>query len=360
MWMMPTFDEASGGMALPATLPRRDVAIAIPARNEAATIAPCLAALDTAARHAGRHGAGAITVVVLVNNSDDATAGLARDFVPAACRILVESITLAPAHAGAARRAALDRAVALLPPDGIVMTSDADSRVAPDWIAANLAEIAAGADAVAGMVAFDAATRAALPAFAADRDLEWRLADAQARLASLIDPVPHDPWPNHLWAWGASLAVTAAAYRAAGGLPAVPLAEDRAFAARLEACDLRLRRSHAPLVYTSARQCGRAPGGFADLISAYAADPAAPCDAALEPTRDLLRRLRRRAGCRALGAAGFGARWAAIEAASPDLARQRVLPAALAGEVALAERWITALTAGREDPADSNRCARAA
>ncbi len=343
--------------ASPATLARRDIAIAIPARNEAATIALCLAALDDAAHHAA---ADNVTVVVLVNNSDDDTADRARCFAPVACRVFVESIALAPAHAGAARRAALDRAVALLPADGIAMTSDADSCVAPDWITANLAEFAAGADAVAGIVTFDAATRAALPAFAADRALEWRLAEAQARLASLIDPISHDPWPNHLWAWGASLATTVAAYRAVGGLPAVPLAEDRAFAARIEAHDLRLRRSHAPLVYTSARRSGRAPGGFADLIGAYADDPAAPCDAALEPTRDLVRRLRRRARCRAMVAPGFGARWAAIEASDPDLARRRVLPAMLPAEVTLAERLIAALAAPRADRADSDRCAPAA
>ncbi|KPF73008.1 hypothetical protein IP88_09775 [alpha proteobacterium AAP81b] len=334
----------------------RDVAIAIPARNEAASIAACLAAIDTAAALARPRS---LTVVVLVNNSDDATAAEARRVVMRHATTIVDDIALSPAHAGAARLAALDRAVAVLPADGVVMTTDADSRVAPGWIAANLAEIAAGADAVAGVVTFDAATRAALPGFAADRGLEWRLAELHARLASLIDPVPHDPWPNHLWAWGASLAATAAAYRAVGGLPAVALAEDRAFAARIEAHDLRLRRSHAPVVYTSARRQGRAPGGFADLIDAYARDPDMPCDAALEPTQTLVRRLRLRAACRAQGAPGFGARWAAIEAATPALARQRVRPAALPAEVALAEAIIARLEASA-DRDDSDRCVRAA
>jgi hypothetical protein len=326
------------------------VAVAIPARNEALRIEACLAAMDLAA---GCSGALSTVVMVLVNNSDDDTAGRARRTIMRNCTVIVEQVTLSPAHAGMARSAALDRAMNALPAGGVLLTTDADSEVAPDWIAANLAEIDAGADAVAGVVAFNAAARATLPAFSTDRALEWRLADLHARLGTLLDPLTHDPWPNHIWAWGASLAVTTAAYRAVGGMPAIPLAEDRAFAALLEAHDMRLRHSHAPVVFTSARQSGRAPGGFADLIRGYANDSDMPCDAALEPTRLLVRRLRRRARCRAEGASGFGARWAAIEANSPDLARRRLYPQALPAEVALASRLIAGLAGGEADRADT-------
>ncbi len=213
---------------------------------------------------------------------------------------------------------------------------------------------------MAGVVTFSQATLAALPSFGAARALEWRLADLHARLGSLIDPVVHDPWPNHIWAWGASLAATAAAYRTVGGMPPVPLAEDRAFAARIEAHDLRLRHSHAPVVYTSARRSGRAPGGFADLIDAYATTADTPCDAALEPTRVLVQRLQLRARCRAEGRSGFGARWTMIEAATPALQRQRLHPDALPAEVALAERIIAALMPAATGRADSRLSAAVA
>lgn len=334
----------------------RDVAIALPARNEADSIATCLGALDRAAGVATREGPGGeVRVVVLVNNSDDATAAAARCFVPRAMSVGVEEIVLprAQAHAGGARRVALDRAAALVgdaPADGgVLMTTDADSVVDPGWIAANLAEIAAGADAVAGVVAFDEATRAGLPPLPL-RALEWRLAELHARLASLIDPRPHDPWPNHIWAWGASLALTVSAYRTIGGLPPVPLAEDRALAAAIEAHDLRLRHSHAPVVFTSARLHGRAPGGFADLLRDYLGNDGTLCDAALEPTAALVRRLRRRAGLRAEFAADgqlFGAYWADYERRAPGLVRERLEPAALPGEVALAERLVSGLAARR-------------
>lgn len=98
------------------------------------------------------------------------------------------------------------------------------------------------------------------------------------------------------------MALTVSTYRAVGGVPCVPLAEDRALADAVVRGGFRLRRSHAPLVYTSARRQGQAPGGFADLIVSYAADRATPCDAALEPTRVLLLRLALRSRLRAASA----------------------------------------------------------
>lgn len=355
------------------------VSIAVPARNEAEAIQPCLRAIDAAAANA----IGAtIQLVVCVNNSSDDTAERARRYRPRAVKIRVVDILLAPqdAHAGGARRAALEHAATTLPPHGVLMTTDADSRVSPNWIVANLAELAAGADAVAGTVAFDKADLAALPAMPM-RALEWRLAELQAKLECLIDPRPHDPWPRHIWAWGASLALTLSAYRGVGGLPSVPLAEDRALAAALERADFKVRHSHLPLVLTSARRVGRAPGGLADLLRSYVTEAATPCDAALEPTADLLRRLFWRArlrgiaerdgiavaakaarslGCQGPTVAGFGALWSAIEGQAPSLQRRRVMPDSLTADVALAERWISRLDRHVADRADSPASARAA
>ena len=354
------------------------VAVAVPACNEADSITDCLRALDAAAAKA----AGSIVhVLVLVNNSGDGTAALARRYRPRAIDLHVMELTLQPdqAHAGGARARAFAEAAALLPASGVLLTTDADSRVDPDWIIANLAELAAGADAVAGVVAFDDAARAALPALPM-RSLEWRLAELHARLGTLLDPRAHDPWPNHIWAWGASLAITLAAYRRVGGIPPVPLAEDRAMAAAIERLDLRLRHSHAPVVFTSARRAGRAPGGFADLLQSYIADPATPCDAALEPTASLVHRLTWRARLRGIAAAkgiaaagraarplgyrgtpagGFGALWSEVEACSAALVRTRVLPDTLETEVALAERAVSRATRRATGRADILASARA-
>ncbi len=254
--------------ALPVGAARR-VAVGVPARDEAADITPCLAALDDAAVRA----ATPIAIIVGANNCADATAALARSFAPRLSEVIVDEVRLPPerAHAGGARRYVMDRAADLVGAGGVVMTTDADSRVDGNWIAANLGEIAGGADAVAGVVAFDDAAREMLPELR-HRAAEWHLAALHARLEHMIDPRPHDPWPRHIWAWGASLALTVEAYRMVGGVPLVALAEDRALADAVERAGLRLRRSHAPLVYTSPRQVGRAPGGFADLLASHA-DP---------------------------------------------------------------------------------------
>lgn len=336
------------------------VAIALPARNEAAGIESCMRALDSAAAHAA---SAQVHLLVLVNNSQDETAAIAGAFSPTSLQVSVVEIVLRPdhAHAGGARLQACNRAIALLPADGVLLTTDADSHVAPDWISANLAELAAGADAVAGVVAFDEATREALPPLPV-RALEWQLAGLHARLGCLIDPRAHDPWPNHIWAWGASLAMTASAYRRIGGIPSVPLAEDRALAESIERFDLKLRHSHAAVVWTSARQSGRAPGGLADLVQSYVSDPATPCDAALEPMANFVRRLCWRARLRRIAArdglaaaaraarrlghsgphpSGFGALWTAVESQSPSLRRARVVPAMLATEVTLCARLIS-------------------
>ena len=45
----------------------------------------------------------------------------------------------------------------LLPPDGLIASSDADTVVAPDWLARQLDAVAAGADAVGGWIELDEA-----------------------------------------------------------------------------------------------------------------------------------------------------------------------------------------------------------
>ena len=352
------------------------VAIAVPAFNEAKTIGACIQALDVAA---GGVVGTSVHLVVLVNNSKDATAKIARAYRPTVLRITVVEVTLSGehAHAGGARRAAFEHALPLFPPDCVLMTTDADSCVDPRWISANLAELSKGVDAVAGVVTFDRDTLDALPTMPM-RALEWELARLQARLSTLIDPRPHDPWPNHIWAWGASLALTASAYRQIGGLPSIPLAEDRALAEAIEMADLRLRHSHAPVVYTSARQTGRAPGGFADLLNRYQVDDLAPCDAALEPTTALIRRLAwrsrlrrtadlnglrcaaelaRRIGYDGEAACSFGKLWKAVETQSLLLQRMRVDPAMLVIEVAFAHRIINRIERRVKDQVDNRESA---
>ena len=83
-----------------------------------------------------------VRVALFANNCTDWSASLARK-LGASWRldIRVVEATLPPgaAHAGNARRAAMDIAEAWLleggEKDGVILTTDADSQVAPNWIA---------------------------------------------------------------------------------------------------------------------------------------------------------------------------------------------------------------------------------
>ena len=268
-----------------------DAIIAVPVRNEEERIAACLRAIDAQVGLAP----GSLGLVLFLNNCTDRTAEIVTALVPSLSlpvRVLVE--TFAGAHAGWARRRAMDAAASWLGDEGhtgIILSTDADSRVPPDWVARNWAAIRAGADAVAGRVELDVAEAALLPPSLPARGrledtYDALITEAEAR----IDPDPHDPWPCHRTAIGATLAVTRAAYRAVGGMPEIPLGEDGAFIARLIAKGLRVRHATDVCVTISARLAGRAPGGVADTIRARCEEPDALCDARMESFPQVVRR----------------------------------------------------------------------
>ncbi len=253
---------------LPSPPPGLRAVIAVPARDEAEALPALVAAL--AAQHDGAGGTLlGVEALVVVNNSRDGSADVARAAAHAAggtVRVHVAEVALAPheAHAGRARQVAMDAAAARVGARGAVLTTDADTRPASDWVAATLAELAAGADAVGGRILLCPDGRAAMPA--ALRRLV--LLDAGYRRAleavrHLVAPDAHDPYPRHHQHFGGSLAVTAAAYARAGGVPAVPALEDVALVRALQASGARVRHSDRVRVWTSARRVGRASDGLA-------------------------------------------------------------------------------------------------
>ncbi|TGD98325.1 glycosyltransferase family A protein [Methylobacterium nonmethylotrophicum] len=348
--------------------------VAVPVRNEVDRIGPCLRALDGQAEV----GTEAIGVVLFLNNCTDGTAQAVAALAPSLrLRLRVIERDFAGAQAGWARREAMEAAAAWLEegaPDGVILTTDADSRVPPDWIARNLAALSRGVDAVAGTIALDEDEAARLPeALHARGRLEGAYGDLLVALEALIDPVAHDPWPRHATRSGASLAVRLPAYRAAGGMPAVPLGEDRAFAAALLRADARLRHAPDIVVVTSGRLDGRAPGGAADTMRRRCDAPESPCDPRLEPLARALFRFAWGRRLRRLHAAGrlertllwapwlgigrgearriarlptLGARLAAIEGASPLLAFRPLCPGVLPGQIRRARTVLAGLRLG--------------
>ncbi len=250
--------------------------VAIPAREEAASIGATLRALGAQVGEDGQPWQ-AFGVLLLVNNCAGGTAARAREAAPGGLRLWTEEVTLPPEEANVvgARRAALDRAAALAGEGGVIVSTDADTRADPAWLWSLLAPLRAGADAAAGRILLDR-EGADLPA---EVRRTQRLDDlyrmAASELGARLDPDPADPWPRHWQHFGASLALSVRAYRAVGGVPAVPCLEDLALVQALRRADLTLRHTPAARVYTSPRLSGRVTVGLSTQLSEWRRGPAA-------------------------------------------------------------------------------------
>ena len=250
------------------------LSVVIPVRNEAERLPKTLAALAVQADALGNAlDPATYEVLVLANNCTDETAEAACAFGKRHPHFAlhVAEIVLPPsvAHVGTARRLLMDEACRRLlfcgRERGVIASTDGDTRVAPDWVHYTLSEIAAGADAVGGRIRVERQP-------GEDRDARlYCLRDTAyqrglARLESLVDPDPADPWPRHHQFFGGSLGVTAHAYRQVGGLPPLPCLEDVALKDALRRADACIRHSPQVRVSTSARQAGRTPLGLSSQL----------------------------------------------------------------------------------------------
>ena len=286
--------------------------VAIPVKDEEERLPACLRALALQLDRLGRPiPPTLIRVVVFANNCTDRSASLARKLggdLPLDVRVVEARLAPATAHAGAARRAAMDIAEAWLVAggewDGVILTTDADSQVAPDWIAENLASFRVGAEAVLGRIDLDGEGELLPDALHRRGELEDAYESLLTELCWLLDPLEHNPWPHHATISGASLGITRSAYCRVGRLPRVPLGEDKALVALLSRQDARIRYCPTVYVITSGRTNGRAPGGVADTLRIRSREPEAFCDDALEPFRTAFARALWRGRLRQLHAAG--------------------------------------------------------
>ncbi|MCD9030498.1 glycosyltransferase [Luteimonas sp. Y-2-2-4F] len=228
------------------------IAVIVPVHNEEALLGDCLASLREAARAVESSGEPVRAVVALDRCTDRSRA--------IALALGAEVIEVHAGTVGAVRRAAAERALAL----GArwLASTDADSRVPPDWLRGQLRY---GADAFCGMVRVD----------------DWS-GYAPATVEAYLRAHPHVAGHRHVH--GANLGLSARAYRRCGGFAPLACGEDVALVAALEACGASIRWAPAPLVVTSARREARARGGFATYLAQLErdlADAAAPAPLAL-------------------------------------------------------------------------------
>jgi len=263
-------------LGLPAPHPLMRACVVVPARNEEATLAPLITALAGQCDLSGTAlEAASYELVLLLNNCTDRTVAVAQELRQQYPRLRfhLAEVRFAPheAHVGRARQALFHVAFArfrfLARRAGLILTTDADSRPAADWIAQTEAAIAAGVVGVGGRILLEPAERAALSPGVRKLfllDIGYRRALEEMR--SLYAPEACDPFPRHHQHFGACLAVTAGAYAQAGGMPLTRSREDVALYRAIVESGARFHHSYRVRVYTSARTVGRAQGGLADAM----------------------------------------------------------------------------------------------
>ncbi|HWF24775.1 MAG TPA: glucosyl-3-phosphoglycerate synthase [Solirubrobacteraceae bacterium] len=246
--------------------PRLRAVVVVPARDEQQRIGTCLRAL------AGQGGLepGAFEVVLVLDHCSDDTYARALDAASAPPPVPLIVLESELTGAGHARRLGMDfaceRLLAAGRPDGLIASTDADSRVATDWLATQLVLAGEGARAIGGRIELDPGEAAALPpgvVEARGAQARERLARLRARAARFGAPAQVRTALSHHQFSGASLAVTARTYRDVGGLPVGEALEDEALERTLEERGIQILRTGRVHVTTSARTDGRASRGLA-------------------------------------------------------------------------------------------------
>lgn len=279
------------------------ISVIIPARNEASNLERSLHALRNQQQSSGiRFSADVYEVLLLLNNCTDESEAVALDYQQRyptfSLRIASIQLPAKAANVGTVRRLLMNEAYQRLSevnkPHGIIASTDADTVVDQFWLDQILQETNSGCEAVGGRILTHPDGNPVRLNYL--RDVTYRMLVAQ--LEAQIDPQPYDPWPRHFQHFGASLALTCAAYKRVGGLPDVPYLEDEALYRALLRTDTRIRQSPNVRVTTSARMQGQATVGFSEQLRYWSAmNRAKKCQLA-EPAGAIIRRLRNRSRLR--------------------------------------------------------------
>ncbi|BAT61864.1 glycosyl transferase family 2 [Variibacter gotjawalensis] len=238
--------------------------ICVPARDEEQRLPILLNAL------ADQDIDGLIPIAICLNNSVDRSDQMieeARIRHRGRLKIHLDrcSFSESLAHAGSARSAAMQLGARTLTFDGVLLTTDADARPPLDWVRENLRAIAAGADIVGGKLELDECEP--LTSASARAQKSWALYWRQVReIEDAIDLRPDDPPPRHGDHTGASLALTLDIFRRAGGVPLIPIGEDRALVDAAVMAGGRLVHPLRVWTRVSPRYDGRAAGGMAETM----------------------------------------------------------------------------------------------
>jgi glycosyltransferase involved in cell wall biosynthesis len=223
-----------------------EIAVIMPARDEAALIERSVSGVESARAAAIRRlGAAApnIRLVVVADGCRDGSAHIARSSG------LAEVIEIEPSGVAAARRIGVDhvlQSTSVAPRAIWLAHTDADSAVSREWLIDQLSRAEEGADLVIGPVQ---------PDFVDLTHFQVRAWQASHRRNQA-----------HGHVHGANLGIRASTYLDIGGFPLVEVGEDVALVDRARTAGAIVSISHR-MVVTSGRRQGRVVGGYADYLA---------------------------------------------------------------------------------------------
>lgn len=258
-------------------LPTVKFSIVIPVKDEESYISQTLASFCTQVDLFGELlDSEQFEILVLANNCTDNSVACIRDFQDKHpnLNIFLEEVSLSPKNAniGYVRRGLMECAYSRLSKNGggIILTTDGDTMVTPDWITQTQYEIDNGAEVVGGRILLSDNELESLDEFTRlhhykDEKYQLLIAELEGQIINSM----YDPIPRHHQHFNGSFAITTDCYARSGGVPVVDHLEDCAFFEKLESIDAKIRHSYRVSVNTSARCIGRAEIGLSYQLNAW-------------------------------------------------------------------------------------------
>jgi glucosyl-3-phosphoglycerate synthase len=246
-------------MTLSSPNPALRICVVVPARNEEDLITSCLEALATQERVAHHE----YEVLLILDRCTDETEERAREIGGMHPSLKLHFLHGPGEGSGPARKMGMDAACARLlqvgRPEGLIACTDADTVVAPDWLAAQLRAVSKGASAIGGRI--ELGDDGSLPERVRRRHSE----EGRRRHEHLLcDPAGE---AQHWQFSGASMTLTAAVYEQVGGLEPLTALEDEHLEEVLRRHNVPIHRLLSVRVTTSPRVVGRTTRGLSDDLS---------------------------------------------------------------------------------------------
>jgi len=216
------------------------VAVVVPVHDEEQELAGCLDAIGVAA---ARIPGVRVDVIVVLDRCTDGSAAIAE-------RARVRTVATSAGNVGRARAVGVMTALRSGSAGLWIATTDADSRVPPNWLRAHLAHAADGVDVLAGTVVVT----------------DWLSWPAEISASYERAYAARCDHRSHRHVHGANLGFRGSAYLAVGGFQHRSAHEDRELVETALHKGLKVAFTVAGPVATSARRVSRLDGGFASHL----------------------------------------------------------------------------------------------